>query len=83
MMKSLLGRKNEILAIDGLRDERQCRICGRSCNDNDPVNRVKRLRWMRMNLHRICPETQLVRFQARIDHYCNKASFCRCSPTKK
>ena len=49
------------------------RICGRSCNELDPVDGTKKLRWGYAKDLRIDPDSNLVMVSGRVDFYCGKA----------
>ena len=58
-----------------VRVHKQCKVCKRSCNEMDPVNQRKRLRWSYPKKTTTCPETNLELVSGKVDHYCNKVSY--------
>ena len=56
------------------REEKACRICNRSCNEPDPVNPARKLRWMYANQSKLDLGSNLVVVQGKCDHYCGKVA---------
>ena len=52
-----------------------CRVCGRDCNSEDPVNKKKKLRWDYMKQIRLCLLTHLEIVAGKQCHYCTKVFF--------
>ena len=57
------------------RKSKACRVCGRDCNEADPVKENQKLRWARSakKTIEVDAETQEEVLEGKIDHYCHKA----------
>ena len=57
------------------RVHKNCKLCKRSTNCEDCVNKRKRMRWGYGNKFTLCPETGNEIMQGKIDHYCSKVLY--------
>ena len=56
-----------------MRVKKNCKICTRSCNDQDPVQKQKRIRWGYEGRETTCPDTSLEVVEGKIYFYCRQA----------
>ena len=69
---------NDVPMGDGMAMERQpkdCRVCGRSCCEEDQADKKKKIRWNYAKQARVDPVTGLEIVSGKECHYCVKVLF--------